>query len=73
MNRNYEDLVQAIVVRAAKDYKKVLRVLIRRPRKQVALDLKSDIEEFFLSQWFRDLTSVNGEYIITELQKEVNF
>ena len=58
MDRNYEDLVQAIVVRAAKDYKK---------------DLKSDIEEFFLSQWFRDLTSVNGEYIITELQKEVNF
>ena len=41
MDRNYEDLVQAI--------------------------------EFFLSQWFRDLTSVNGEYIITELQKEVNF
>lgn len=73
MDRNYEDLVQAIVVRAAKDYKKVLRVLIRRPRKQVALDLKSDIEEFFRSQWFRDLTSVNGEYIITELQKEVNF
>ena len=73
MDRNYEDLVQAIIVRAAKDYKKVLRILIRKPRKQVALDLKSDIEEFFLSQWFRDMTTADGDYIINELQKEMAF
>ena len=50
MDRNYEDLVQAIIVRAAKDYKKVLRVLIRRPNRQSALDAKAEIEEFFQSQ-----------------------
>lgn len=73
MDRNYEDLVQAIIVRAAKDYKSVLKTLIRRPRKQVALELKTDIEEFFRSDWFRDLTTADGEYIISELQKEVIF
>lgn len=73
MDRNYEDLVQAIIVRAAKDYKKVLRVLIRRPNRQSALDAKAEIEEFFQSQWFRDMTTADGDYIINELQKEMAF
>lgn len=73
MDRNYEDLIQAIIVRAAKDYRKVLKALIRRPYRQTALEAKAEIEEFFLSQWFKDITMADGEFIIDELQKEVNF
>ena len=73
MDRNYEDLVQAVVVRAAKDYRKALKSLIRKPRDHEAKNNKDEVEQFFRSQWFCDITAADGEFIIQALQKEVSF
>ena len=73
MDRNYEDLVQAIVVQAAKDYRKTLKRLMKNPRDRDAKYHKDEIEEFFRSQWFCDITTADGEFIIQALQKEVSF
>lgn len=73
MDRNYEELVQAIVVQAAKDYRKTLKRLILRPDDEAANYHKDEIEEFFRSDWFMDMTTADGEYIIHALQQEVSF
>lgn len=73
MDRNYEDLIQAIAVQAARDYRKALRSLIRNPRDREAKCHKDEIEVFFRSQWFCDITTADGEFIIQALQKEVSF
>ena len=73
MDRNYEDLIQAIAVQAARDYRKALRLLIRNPRDREAKCHKDEIEVFFRSQWFCDITTADGEFIIQALQKEVSF
>ena len=73
MDRNYEDLIQAIAVQAARDYRKALRLLIRNPRDREAKCHKDEIEVFFRSQWFCDITTADGEFIIQALQQEVLF
>ena len=47
MDRNYEDLIQAIAVQAARDYRTALKSLIRNPRDSEAKIHKDEIEVFF--------------------------
>ena len=66
-----ENLTNAIVLQAVKDYRKALKGL--------SLDGKSsttviaDCERFFRSEWYRQLTNVDGEYLITTIRKEFDF
>ena len=56
-------LANAIVIQAADDYIYALKH-----------DHKNDIESlerFFRSQWYRELTSVDGEYLIEQLRLRV--
>ena len=71
MDRNYEDFAQAIIVRAAKDYRKALKRLKRVPRDKEARHTKTEIERFFSSNWFSILTLLDGKLIIQALQQEV--
>ena len=66
----YENLAQAIIVQAVKDYRAALKVLKVRPEDiQAEIDLL-EIEEFFYSPLFRLCTKVDPDYILTELRKE---
>jgi hypothetical protein len=56
---NWHALANAIVLQAVDDYR-----LSEDPR-----DLKM-LEQFFKSPWFAALTSLDPEYLITELRKE---
>ena len=69
--RPYEELANAIVACAAKDYRDALRDLKKNPKDMEALYEKEDIEDFFHSRDFRILTQVYPDYLIDRLNKEV--
>lgn len=69
---NYENLANAIILQAVKDYRVALKCLKVNPRNKTALADKEEIERFFRSEWFSVLTSVDGEMLIRSLQMEVD-
>ncbi len=69
---NYENLANAIILQAVKDYRVALKCLTANPRNRDALADRDEIERFFRSQWFAVLTSVDGEMLIRSLKEEVD-
>lgn len=69
---NYENLANAIILQAVKDYRMALKSLKSNPRNRTAMADKDEIERFFRSDWFSVLTSVDGEMLIRSLQMEVD-
>ena len=68
----YEDLANAIILQAVKDYRMALKSLKANSSNRTAQADKVEIERFFRSQWYSALTDVNGEMLIRSLQKEVD-
>ena len=68
----YEALANAIVLQAVNDYRVALKKLKKNPNNREALDDALQIERFFKSQWYQVLTSVDGEYLINRLRREVS-
>ncbi len=64
MYNPYEALANAIIKSAANDYMKEIKGQRR------GSELKK-LEEFFLSDWFTALTSVDGKWLMQELKREV--
>ena len=71
MSDPYENLVNSIVLLAVKDYRDALKKLKKWPRNEAAQIMKAEVERFFRSAWYRELTSVDGEFLISKLQAEV--
>jgi hypothetical protein len=71
MDTCYTNLANAIIIQAAKDYKKALRRLKKFPRDKEVRHTKRDCERFFRSGWFERLTDLNGEVLIRKLNEEV--
>ena len=69
---NYENLANAIILQAVKDYRMALKSLKANQRNRTAMADKDEIERFFRSGWFSVLTSVDGEMLIRSLQMEVD-
>ena len=69
---NYENLANAIILQAVKDYRMALKSLKANPRNRTAMADKDEIDRFFRSDWFSVLTSVDGEMLIRSLQMEVD-
>lgn len=55
----YEELANAIILRAVKDYRAAKHSSTKR-----------SIERFFRSGWFRELTSIEGVKLIADLRRE---
>ena len=66
----YENLANAIVIRAAEDYRHATRKLTVNPDFLPALRLESDCEQFFISEWFGVLTDLNGAGLLARLKEE---
>jgi hypothetical protein len=66
----YQELANAIVIMAAKDYRHALRIQRRNPDSQAARIKIDEIERFFRSDWYRLLTDVDGEILIKKLREE---
>ena len=71
MTDPYENLANSIVLLAVKDYRDALKKLKKWPRNESVKIIKDEVERFFRSAWYRELTSVDGEYLISKLQAEV--
>lgn len=66
----YENLANAIVLQAVKDYRDALKRLKKKPGNQAAMSVAMECERFFRSGWYKTLTSVDGEYLIQKLREE---
>ncbi len=67
----WDDLAQAVILQAVKDYRKVLKALVRRPDSLALKKEKKQCEAFFRSVWFGVLSGTNPDFILEELRKEV--
>lgn len=66
----YENLANAIVLFAARDYRAALKKLRKNPKNKDAMRTAMECERFFRSGWYSKLTNVSGEYLIEQLRKE---
>ena len=76
MNKNYgadpyENLANAIVAQAARDYLAALKKLKKNPGNRTAMDDAMRLEKFFRSGWYGVLTSVDPDYLIRKLREKV--
>lgn len=71
ISRQYENLANAIVELAVKDYISVLKILKHYPDNYDAKTTKKSLERFFKSDWYKALTNVDGEWLIKKLQSGV--
>ena len=67
----YERLANAIILQAVTDYRVALKKIKAHPRNRDAINEALEIERFFRSGWYQQLTSVDGEYLIRRLQEEI--
>jgi len=70
MNNPYEELVNAIVLSAVKDYRSAKRKLLRCPDSEIAKRTMRECERFFRSGWFVELTRLDGNVLIRKLEEE---
>ena len=64
-------IANAIILSAAADYRAALKKVKRNPKSKSAIDETLQIEKFFRSSWYQQLTSVDGEFLIRKLQDEI--
>ena len=62
MDEAYENLANAIILLAVKDYRQAMR-----SRNQA---MQANLEKFFCSTWFGVLTKIDPVFLITRLKEE---
>lgn len=68
MEDNYSRLANAIIIQAVKDYKATYAKMLKHPENRIYSDEVKRQEKFFHSQWYSELTDVDGGKILTEVQ-----
>lgn len=63
--RNYEDLANAIILQAVRDY----RAAVKAPEDKEAVRTIREVERFIRSAWFVELTDVEPEVILDGLRE----
>lgn len=58
-DKNHEDLSNAIIIQAVKDY-----------RRTKSPQVRNEIKRFFKSEWFTMLSNVDGDIILKKLESE---
>lgn len=71
MHDIWQDLANAIIIQAAKDYRRALRTLKAYPSHGKAQRVKTEVEQFFRSDWYAALSRVDGEVLLRRLNAEV--
>ncbi len=72
MSDPYENLANAIILQGVKDYRAAGKKLKRNPKNKDAKLMVEDCERFFCSDWFGQLTSVDGKLLLKKLQEELS-
>lgn len=69
-DKNYEDLANAIVLRAVEDYRDSRKKLKKDLGNEKAIPMMLDVLRFLRSSWCKCLTELDGELIIKQIQEE---
>ena len=67
----YTRLANAIVVLAAKDYRRALIALKKNRHNSLAMDKAMECEKFFDGDWIAVLTTIDGKWLKNRLREEV--
>lgn len=70
MTYPYENLVNAIVLQAVKDYRDAKKKLKKYPNSVESKKMINDVTRFLLSDWITALTTVDGSLILKKLEQE---
>ena len=65
----YENVANAIVIQAAKDFRRNIMILKNDPENEKASVDKQGIEKFFRSSWFQIISKANPDYILDRLKR----
>ena len=65
-----DNLAQAVILQAVKDYRTARKELKYHPKNKDSKLMIEDCERFFRSDWFGVLTSVDGQMLLKRLQEE---
>lgn len=60
----FENLANAIVMQAVKDYREALCTLKNKPHSKTAISTKEEVVRFFHSSWFEMLTDIDPKMLI---------
>lgn len=66
----WQALANGIVEQAVKDYRAALKTLHRHPDSKAAMATAMEVERFFHSDWYGQLTTIDPDYLIDRLRKE---
>lgn len=66
-----EALGNAVVLQAVKDYRDAVKKLSHGRKNAAAEDTKQECERFFKSSHFNIFTSLDGNVLLSQLEKEV--
>lgn len=69
---NYQALVDAIILKAVKDFGPAYRRLKMHPDDRKAQDTVREITKFFSSQYFEYLTSLDGPALLNRLMRKID-
>ena len=72
MRKNYEDLGNAVVLQAVKDYRKAKKKLRKYPNNDDAISVIEQVTRFLLSDRLSMFTELDGTAILRILNKEDN-
>lgn len=67
----YENLANAVIIQAVKDYRGQYRALLRHSRNQEAGRQIRDLRKFFHSDWFGVLTDLDPDDLIARLDRDI--
>lgn len=67
----WQELANAVVLQAAKDYREALCRLKKHPDDGYSIKTKKECEKFFLSQRFDVFTDLDGKALMEKIRKEV--
>ena len=69
----YIQLAHAIVIVAAESYKYTLLAVRHHTKSDSVYRRKEELESFFLSEWFRLLSGLDGRYFLKKMQEVYYF
>ena len=68
----YEELANAVIIQAAKDFTAAYKRMKRFPNDTRAQDEVREITKFFCSQWFEVLSDVDGPTLLRKIKDEID-
>lgn len=71
LQENWENLANAIIVCAVKDYVNAYRRILRHPDNVSAQEEVTQLELFFFGAWYAKLTDLDPHYLLNRVKEEL--